>query len=302
MFKSKIKSNKYQKTIKYILIAVILCSISSCFISCSDDDDDYKGTLTESIVPSSIKYSDEIGRTAITFDYSYSKDSKRITSYTVTNNVNGVLEESILNNYTILYDNDGRITGLMNGDSLYYTYRYSKYEIPEDNIYLSEYDELWEVTKIQGEYEPLKYLIDKNGNPIHLYRQTYNNKNGVRSYFKYSGKNIVKVIYFSDERDDLSNNEIVISYNNQHGIFKNVTTPKWFIATEIEEFAMYQLSGNISNSRATSTKSDQYTIGEFTYNSLDNNFPSRIQLSIKSNNPVIDGLQRQYEIVYNQIY
>lgn len=284
------------KITKYLLTISVICFTILCSLSCSDDDNnDYKEPSTDNIVPYSIKYTDKVNKAAITFNYSIPEDNKRIKTFTVTNNIERTPLESAFNHYTIIYDNDGKITALMDGSSLLYSYDYSIYKVSENDYYFSDYDELWSVTKKQGDEEIAEYLIDRDGYLVYWETKAGNGPYIQKSYLIYSDKNIRReIVNITISGSSIQYYENIMTYGSQNSIFKNVTTPKWFIATEFEHFFKYQLTDCVEE-----YNSGEDIIGEFTYPAFEYGFPTQIEMEIK-----IRGMKewdRQYEIIYNKI-
>ena len=268
-----------------ILTFAVIAAISASFVSCSDDDDDDK-KVTPAVLPMSIINSDETDGQTVTFTYGTGNDSTLIKSYRVTEK--GENFEHITN-YEITYGTAGLITELKetsaSGETLTYTYSYSN-NVPKNtkdvgptfvNVKKMLGAAIIEDFVINGSKQLVsKTELDDSGSELLSITPT--------SSYTYSNKNL-STITSAFETTTLAG--IKLWHNNRNGVFKDVTTPQWFLMIQLDDFdTPGQLQNNVSKVEYKSFSVDQtgktktetsYT--NYNYTSYIQDFPSKYTIT-----------------------
>lgn len=270
-----------------ILTMALTAVISISFIACNDDETDW-GKDTQYILPISIK--DTAKNNYLFLRYgTEGSDTTRIVEYTETFNVSmGVHSRT----KTITYNNVGQVISLTEG--LFPLY---KYEIqPTPRAAGIQYTTIVKKNSIG---DIIAYIKINSNNQIISYTDSSEGPDkGKVTTYTYSDKNIDSQ---TEAKDSQTTRTTTYSYSKYNGIFRNVTTPQWFLVTEFDK---YYSSENIHD--AISKVSDNQTAIKleqtFTYKANVKGFPSIFWVktpSINEETGAIGSETIEFSVTYN---
>lgn len=272
-----------------VITLAVIAAISVTFISCSDDDDNGNGPIpgSESVLPISITMTstDEEASETISFRYNETgNDTTSIVGYSRSYGSN------VVANYEVEYDNKQVTAVKFNGEILY-TY--------ETVVPAATGNAPKLIVKKDAQGNEMAYISVNSDNNIVSYSEDPEVAlNREVTTYSYSGKNISKETYnFAEETVTTT-----YSYNSNNGIFKNVTTPQWFIVTELGDDSI--LTGQIHNcvNRATASfdgKTESITVN---YQSVIKNFPTKFSYTYKDideDTGATENITESYAVTYN---
>lgn len=291
---------KHYKTFT-LLIAVAVLSLT--FTSCDDDNEKGKGEYNpkELLLPLKITESYSYN-TNDYFEYAFVydvTDTTRITSYTMTTHYD--INRTYTQTTNIKYNSNGQITETENiiENFIYkYTYAYAQQKANEATL-ISKLSEDGTVIAI--------YTVDKYGHLVSSQEGIEDNPNDT-DFYQYSGNNISKETI--KEKLEIIDQPVIVeeatlSYNTNNGIFRNVSTPLWFLITELKDVTKGQTQNNMSKTyvkiydyydsdKATTPFIYNDTLNT-TYKSFIQNFPNKFEIETAGS----EGGKTFYEVVYN---
>jgi len=272
-----------------VLTLAVIAAVSASFVSCDDDDDDNPGWGDDAkyVLPTSVTVtSEEEGTTKISFQYpTEGNDSTRISGYSVNYDGN-------TDNYAVEYNDNGQVTTLKRNGEVMYTYELNvtPKSTGTSNAVILKKD-------IDGNVDA--YITINSSNQVVSYSEDADNieDREVISY-AYSGKNIKTETM---KEGSTQYGVATYSYSKYNGVFRNVTTPQWFIATEFDDYyAASQISDAASKISAViaSTKLEQ----TYTYNTVILGFPTKFEVkspSIDEETEKVTYVTDKYVVDYN---
>jgi len=300
----------------------VLAAISFSFASC-DDDDKGEGVYNPDVLvkPTEISIIDNDGDLdkKVSFEYD-GTDTTRISSYRVDeydvyfgearklrkNKRSTKLANTNQYQYStsndIVYDSQGRIEKLRTNNvnshnTIEYTYEYGLNPIPK----ASGLHYMYITKKRDGRVEAI-YRVDSEGR---LISETYDPESDFREIteYSYSNGNIVKAVR---NYKDLLEYVSTISYNKNNGVFRNISTPQWFLVAELDEFVGGQTKNNASK---YGLKYYEYEEGEkpvvteatttLKYLSFVKNFPAKYEVQYTDNEEKKAVYKETYQVKYN---
>lgn len=287
---------------KKFLSLVLIVTFSSAVISCSDDDDDDKGggstpNFDTNVLPVSIKSIDEENNTeTITFKYD-TNDTKRLTGFTV---VSTEEDKTYTYEYTITYSPNGLITRLdekSENYSNYYTYEYSATAATANPNILITRKRNGNNNDISHIVVNSKGLVIENSHP--LYKE-------VNKYTYATERN--NLIKFEEYENDTLDSKVEIGYEDKAGIFRNVSTPQWFLFLELEDNS--NVFADVENNRLKimgedyKTEDNKIVVGdkwtsEITYETFVKDFPGYFTAQTKNNKSGAVVYKTTYTVTYN---
>lgn len=276
-----------------VITLAVIAAISATFVSCDDDDDNGGIPGSESVLPTSIttsySYGENTESETVSFKYNESgNDTTSIVGFTRSKEGGDAIE------YSVVYSN-GQVIAVKQGDQTVYTFE----TVTPKSTGGSTATRLITKKDVQG--NAIAYITVNSSNQIVSYSEDPEDaEDRYVSTYTYSGKNISKEVWSEGEKTIGTG---TYSYSSNSGVFKNVTTPQWFIVAELGDETV--LSGQINNAvtKLTAVSADNKKVEyPVNYQSLIKGFPTKF--SIKYNDvdeetekPV--EVTEQYVVTYN---
>ncbi len=293
------------KLYKTFILSIAVAILSLSFTSCDDDNEKGKGEYNpkELLLPLKITESynhNTNDHSEYSFIYDIT-DTTRITSYTMVEHysVNNIYTTTI----NIKYNSNGQITEteeLVQNNHTKYTYTYAQQKANGTSYtVISKKNEDGIIIAI--------YTVDKYERLVSSQEELEYSTNDT-DFYQYSGNNISKAT--TKEKLEINDQPVVvrestISYNTNNGVFRNVTTPQWFLITELDDLAIGQTQNNVSKANIKIYDYDKATtpviVNETlntTYKSFIQNFPNKFELEVLNNEGEKDK-KTFYEVMYN---
>lgn len=266
--------------------------LATAFISCDNDDDDNNQPVYKEVVPSKITYNygtststpNDTKSIEYTFEYD---DQGRISKYSYEYFDNGVSRNFVTT--TALEYNGHNIKSVTTRSDTEQNWTTS-FSLTGSEIKTNQTDR--NPIKLDLKHRPLSYGTHASGEEKYRRYFVYDSYEAYNSYGN-------TILYTWHPNQDDTTQQFLFIYDNKNGIFKNVTTPTWYIATQIgNQLYTENLGGleyrNLVNNCTEAREIGGETIYTYinTYNS--DNYPSKI-----TRDPNYDGGEIiSYEIEY----
>lgn len=309
-----------------VLSMAVLTAISLSFTSCDDDDDGGKYNPKFKVKPYEISMSNNEGNVYENTSFQYDDiDTTRINSFeskeyyydnqpysaervfkkNKRSNKSIVDTDHVMYHYKhdIIYNSAGQIVELRSYDAriqytYVYTYEYSSSPTPKASS--PKYTYITKKNKDEGSVVAV-YKVDSKGRLIQEINESDDPEYTYDYEYTYSENNLTKIQEKDD--DDVVEYEMACTYNKNNGIFRNVTTPQWFLMSELFRYASGQMQNNVSKYTDTyiyydeDKKMRQYLeTTTFNYLSFVQNFPSKYEIEYNDNESVY---KRTCQVKYN---
>lgn len=277
-----------------VITLAVIAAISATLVSCDDDDDNGGIPGSESVLPTLItttySYGENTENETISFRYNESgNDTTSIISFSKSKDGGDAIE------FSVVYSN-AQVIAVKQGNETVYTYE----TVTPKSTGGSTATRL--ITKKDAQGNSVAYITVNSSNQVVSYsEESEDAEDREVSTYTYSGKNISKEVIKEGEENVVTG---TYSYNSNSGVFKNVTTPQWFIVTEFGVETTV-LSGQVHNAvtKLTAVSADNKKVEyPVNYQSLIKGFPTKF--SIKYND--IDEetektleVTEQYVVTYN---
>ena len=243
-----------------ILTMAAIAAISASFISCNDDEDGGWTNGNERTLPTAITIKEGDNTEKISFKYgTEGNDTTRITQYTESESYGSSTYSST---YTIVYTSSGQVASLERDGQTAYTYTL----VPTPRATGVQYATL---AKKDADGNIKAYITINSNNQLVSYVEN-DEDDSETTLYTYSDKNIKSVSQQVEEQTVWTRE---YSYSKYNGIFKNVSTPQWFLASEFDNFySSGHIQSAVSKAKETIRSSFEST---FTYNSEIKGFPTK---------------------------
>jgi len=241
-------------------------------VSCSNDDNEGGDDNQILLKPISIKITERIDISNTEYsEYTFSYDNidtLRIVQYDVYWNKN---KEKSAN---IVYNDKGQAIEVECNN------QYRSYIIKYEYVPTAD-SELMYVNRIMDGNITGSYVINQKGQLISkIYKTTDDEMNIVeRMYnYSYSKTNLISIVNKVDDKIYLNKQ---LYYNLNNGVFRNVSTPQWFLLTELDMVCEGQIKNNCKRytEKRYIYKDDELAFEDdysrkYVYSSFIKNFPS----------------------------